>query len=37
MMTTKMIRHLGDNGVDTRVQDTYVKEAKGLNLKRKAL
>ncbi|MCK0515358.1 DEAD/DEAH box helicase family protein [Anaerobiospirillum sp. NML120448] len=28
-------RYLGDNGVDTRVQDTYVKEAKGLNLKGK--
>ena len=28
-------RYLGDNGVDTRVQDTYVKEAQGLNLKGK--
>ena len=28
-------RYLGENGVDTRVQDTYVKEAKGLNLKGK--
>ena len=28
-------RYLGEGGVDTRVQDTYVKEAKGLNLKGK--
>ena len=28
-------RYLGENGVDSRVQDTYVKEAKGLNLKGK--